>query len=163
MNKTSSQLCHDELSQLFETQISDLRAFNRFLTRLKNAVAENDIDGINNLVAQQKLPTAEIEKSLVKQQKLAWEFNFEANNTGLEKCINWCDEGGTLVRQYEEFKQELVLLQRSLQISNLLVSKGRNRVRQSLQLLTGQTANTRVYTSSGQSQDSTDGRSIAHA
>ena len=162
MIKTSTQQCLDELSHLFERQISELQEINDYLTRIKNAVAENDIEEMNNLVAKQKPPVAEVEKLQVMQQKLVSNYNFEATGDGLAKCIEWCDLEDRLVIQYENFKQELTQLQHSLQISDLLVSKGQNRVRQSLQLLTGQTANTRVYTSDGHSRDSTDRRSIAH-
>ena len=162
MIKTSPQQCQVELSHLFETQTSELQAINSYLTKIKNAVAENDVEALNNLIEEQRLPIKEIEILQEKQHQLMSKYNFESNNTGLEKCIAWCDRQDKLYDQYQIFKQETELLRHSLQISDMLVSKGQNRIRQSLHLLTGQTVNTRTYTSSGQSQESTAARTIAH-
>jgi hypothetical protein len=162
MNETSPQQCYTELSDLFETQISELHAINSYLTKIKNAVAENDVEALNNLVAEQRLPIKEIETLQAKQHQLMSMHNFESNNAGLQKCIAWCDRQDMLIGQFEAFKQEMEVLQRSLQISDILVSKGQNRIRQSLHLLTGQTVNAKTYSSSGLSQETTDGRSIAH-
>jgi hypothetical protein len=162
MNKSSPQQCHFDLAQLLETQTDELQAINSYLTRIKNAVAENDIEKLNQLVAQQRLPIKEIEDLQAQRHSLMSTYNFESNNAGIEQCIEWCDQQGKLAQGYQTFKQELMQLQRSLQISDLLVSKGQNRIRQSLHLLTGQSDNAKTYTSSGQSMDSTDGRSIAH-
>jgi hypothetical protein len=163
MNKISPQQCHEELTQLFDTQTSELQAINSYLTKIKYAVAENDVEALNNLITEQRLPIKEIEILQEKQHQLMSRYNFKSNNTGLDKCIAWCDRQDKLLDRYQIFKQEMETLQHSLQISDMLVSKGQNRIRQSLHLLTGQTVNTRTYTSSGQSQESTDGRSIAHA
>lgn len=162
MITTSAQQCHDELYHLFETQTCELQAINSYLSEIKNAVAENDVDALNNLVSRQALPIKEVENLQVQQHQLMSNYNFESNNAGLESCIDWCDRQGKLSQQYQAFKDAMLVLQHSLQISDMLVSKGQNRVRQSLYLLTGQTVNARTYTSTGESQDSTDGRSIAH-
>ena len=162
MTTTSAQLCHDELSHLFETQTSELQASSSCLSEIKNAVAENDVDALNSLVAHQRLPIKEIENLRVQQHQLMSSYNFESNNAGLESCIDWCDRQDKLFRQYQAFKDAMLVLQHSLQISDMLVSKSQNRIRQSLHLLTGQTVNARTYSSTGESQDSTDGRSIAH-
>lgn len=158
---TSPQQCYQSLTDLLQNQTTELQTINNYLTQIKNAVADNDVEALDQLVTQQRLPVAEIEDLQIQRQQLMSNYNFDADNTGFEKCIDWCDQQGTLASQYQNFKQELMLLHRSLQISDLLVSKGQNRIRQSLQLLTGQTVNTKTYTSNGQSQDSTDGRSIA--
>ena len=162
MNKTLLQQCHVELSSLFETQTSELQAVNSYLIKIKNAIAENDVEALNNLVDEQTLPIREIDLLQAKQRQLMSSYNFQPTREGLEKCIEWCDKENTISKQYQTFKVEMEKLQLSLQVSDMLINKGQNRVRQSLHLLTGQTVNTRTYTSTGHSQESTEGRSIAH-
>ncbi|MCP4187857.1 MAG: flagellar protein FlgN [Gammaproteobacteria bacterium] len=165
MNNPSPEACHTELMTLLVHQKEELDAINTYLDEIKSAIVENDAESLNTLITQQRLPIAEMD-DLEKQRNCLLEtYGFKANRDGLLSCIAWCDKDEAITRQYELFRQALLHLQRSIQVNSLLVSKGRERVRQSLQLIMGQPTSEQVttYSSRGKAEDNCNHRTIAQA
>jgi len=165
MNAQSPQQCHKDLLTLLIRQTDELEAINAYLVDIKAAIAEGETEVLNKLLTQQRLPIAEMEDLESQRHRLLEIYGYQADREGLLGCIAWCDNEEIIARQYELFRQALLRLQRGIQVNSLLVSKGKERVRQSLQLLVGQANNeqaiTTTYASNGKTDDDSLLRSIA--
>ena len=163
MNASSPQQCHKDLLALLSRQTDELEVINGYLGDIKAAIAEGDTEVLNALLTQQRLPIAEMDDLESQRHRLLDIYGFQADREGLLNCIAWCDDKEIVSRQYELFRQALLRLQRAIQVNSLLVNKGRNRVRQSLQLLVGQANNgqARTYASNGKADEDNTLRSIA--
>ncbi len=163
MNAQSPQQCHKDLLALLIRQTDELQAINTFLGDIKTAIAEGETEILNKLLTQQRLPIAEMDDLESQRHRLLEIYGYQADREGLLSCITWCDSEEIIARQYELFRQALLRLQRAIQVNSLLVSKGKERVRQSLQLLVGQANNeqTTTYASNGKTDDDSLLRSIA--
>ena len=163
MNAHSTQQCHKELLALLGRQTDELEAINAYLGDLKSAIAEGETEVLNELLTQQRLPIAEMEDLESQRHKLLEIYGYQPDREGLLGCIAWCDSDEIISRQYELFRQALLRLQRAIQVNSLLVSKGKERVRQSLQLLVGQTNNEQAttYASNGKTDGDHQLRTIA--
>ena len=163
MNAHSPQQCHKDLLALLSRQTDELETINGYLGDIKAAIAEGDTEVLNELLTQQRLPIAEMDDLESQRHRLLEIYGYQANREGLLSCITWCDEEETISRQYELFRQALLRLQRTIQVNSLLVNKGKERVRQSLQLLVGQANNDQAttYASNGKTDEDNLLRSIA--
>jgi len=163
MNAGSPKQCHKDLLALLGRQTDELEAINGYLGDIKAAISEGDTEVLNALLTQQRIPIAEMDDLESQRHRLLDIYGFQADREGLLSCIAWCDDQEILSRQYELFRQALLRLQRGIQVNSLLVNKGRERVRQSLQLLVGQATNEqgRTYASNGKTDDDSTLRSIA--
>ncbi len=165
MNNQSPETCHTKLMALLVHQTEELDAINTYLGEIKSAIVENDTESLNTLITQQRLPIAEMDDLENQRNGLLKVYGYQVGREGLLSCIAWCDKDEAISRQYELFRQALLRLQRAIQVNSLLVSKGRERVRQSLQLIMGQPASGEVttYSSIGKTEDSNSHRTIARA
>ena len=166
MNPQAAQQCFQQLNALLSQQIDEFKGINSYLDEIKNAIAANEIESLNTLLTQQRLPTEDINNLESQRHQLLDVYGFEFTQEGLEKCISECDRNSVLAKQYELFQQSLSHLQRSIQVNSLLINKNQNRIRKSLHLLTtGQqnSDNARTYSSSGQTSGYSNKRSLAQA
>ncbi len=165
MNNQSPETCHTKLMALLVHQTEELDAINTYLGEIKSAIVESDTESLNTLITQQRLPIAEMDDLESQRNCLLEMYGFKPDRDGLLSCIAWCDRGEAISRQYELFRQALLRLQRAIQVNSLLVSKGRERVRQSLQLIMGQPASEQVttYSSRGKTEENNNYRTIAQA
>ncbi len=165
MSNPSPEPCHAELLALLVHQSEELEAINTYLAEIKSAIVENDTDSLNALITQQRLPVAEMDNLENQRNRLLASYGFKPDRDGLASCIAWCDKGEAISQQYAIFQQALLRLQHAIQINSLLVNKGRERVRQSLQLIMGQPASNRMttYSSNGKTDDNSSHRTIARA
>ncbi len=165
MNNPSSAPCHAELLALLVDQSAELDAINTYLAEIKSAIVENDTESLNTLITQPNLPVTEVDKLENHRNHLLKQYGFKPDRDGLARCIAWCDKDGIISQQYEMFQKAVLRLQHTIQVNNLLVSKGRERVRQSLQLIMGQPTSNRMttYSSNGKTADNDGHRTIARA
>ncbi|MCP4490516.1 MAG: flagellar protein FlgN [Gammaproteobacteria bacterium] len=165
MNNPSPEPCHAELIALMARQSEELDTINTYLSEIKSAIVENDIESLDTLITRQRLPIAEMDDLENQRNRLLEKYGFKPGRNGLASCIAWCDRDAIISRQYEMFRQALQRLQRAIQINSLLVSKGREHVRQSLQLIMGQPISNRMttYSSNGKTEDNNSHRTIARA
>lgn len=166
MSSASPTQCRQALSQLLQAQLVTVDEVNHYLTELKTSIAQNDIDAINGSLTGNSLPIGEIETLEKHRNQLLNQYGFEANEEGQVACIKWCDDNEeNLLSQYQLLSESLIQLQRSIQINALLVSKGQDRIRRSVSLLTGQVNNEKssTYSKNGQTNGTTNKRSISQA
>ncbi len=165
MSQKPAQQCHDALKDLLNRQTVELDALNGYLDEIKTAIGESDIEALNNLVIQDRLPIAEIDDLESQRNGLLEVYGFDSGREALQKCIAWCDSGEVIERQYEKFQQALLCLQRGIQLNSLILNKNQQRVRQGLHLLTGQTGteNAKTYSSDGKTRENNNQRHLAQA
>lgn len=166
MNAGSPELCRQELKQLLKMQLAKIDEVNAYLVELKTSIVENDIEAINDSLTKTSLPIADIEALEMNRNQLLIRYGFQADKDGQQKCIAWCDDSeAELSTQYQLLTDTLLKLQRSIQINDLLVNKGQDRIRRSVGILTGQTSSEKsnTYSKSGQTGYGTNKRSITLA
>jgi flagellar biosynthesis/type III secretory pathway chaperone len=121
---------------------------------------------IKRALENPELAVDDIEQLERQRYQLLSTYGFSENSDGFEKCVAWRDNPQGLVAElYQQLIQGLVQLQHSIQINNLLVIKGGDRVRRSLEVLTGvgTAGNCKTYSSNGKTLSPADQRDIAIA
>ena len=162
MNKAG---CRTRLQDLMQAHIGYIADANQYLLNIKNAIAENDLGAIQLSLKTPDSSIAAMEQLEKDRRQLLSEFGFDGDNAGFEQCVRWCDDdSGRLGNLFAELVSELERLQHSIQVNNLLVNKGKDRVRRSIGILTGLgNSTTNTYGSNGEKLESEGRRNIAIA
>ena len=157
--------CRDQLVSLLTQQIDCTATTNSYLTTLRQAIAENRLADLGDAISKPQDGMQKTEALEQERRALMESYGFATDRAGLEHCITWCDDAaGTLQALHQQLLKELVDLYRSLQVSNLLLNKGKQRIERALDVLTLQPARTKTYTASGTTQSSNNmKRSISRA
>jgi flagellar biosynthesis/type III secretory pathway chaperone len=162
----NSNACREQLTELLEAHNARISSANAFLLTIKNAIADNQLETLQQSLENPELAVDDIEQLERQRYQLLSTYGFSENSDGFEKCVAWCDNPQGLVAElYQQLIQGLVQLQHSIQINNLLVIKGGDRVRRSLEVLTGvgTAGNCKTYSSNGKTLSPADQRDIAIA
>jgi len=158
--------CRQRLSELLQAQNDRITGANEYLLTIKNAIAENRLETLQQTLTSPDLAIEDIEQLEQQRFELLKTFGFSADPNGLELCIEWCDDDQ---HQLSGLQQQLIKnlfdLRHSIQINSLLVNKGQERVKRSIGILTGtSTAGTcKTYSDKGQTINPTGRRDIAVA
>jgi len=157
--------CRQRLSELLQAQTEQITRANEYLLVIKNAIADDQLDKLQQSLTSPDLAIEDIENLEQKRYQLLASFGFEQNPEGLEKCIDWCDDDQQLSGLYQQLVASLVELRHSIQLNSLLVNKGQERVKRSIGILTGVgTAGTcKTYSEKGQAINPAGRRDIAIA
>jgi flagellar biosynthesis/type III secretory pathway chaperone len=148
----NSSQCREQLTALLEAHIARISSANDFLLAIKNAIAANQLENLQQSLANPELALDQIEQLEQQRHQLLSTYGFSENSDGFEKCVAWCDnEQGQVSRLYQQLIQGLLQLQHSIQLNNLLIARGQDRIRRSLGVLTGLGAmgNCKTYSSNG--------------
>ena len=158
--------CRERLADLLKEHQLRIGKANDYLVNIKNAITENRLENLQQSLSNPELSIEDIEQLEQQRHQLLASYGFTEDYDGFEKCISWCDnEQGQLSKLYQQLIESLVQLQHSIQVNNLLVSKGRDRVRRSIGILTGlgSGGNCKTYSSSGKALEVGGRRNIAVA
>ena len=162
----NSNQCREQLTALLEAHIARISSANDFLLAIKNAIAANQLENLQQSLANPELALDQIEQLEQQRHQLLSTYGFSENSDGFEKCVAWCDnEQGQVSRLYQQLIQGLLQLQHSIQLNNLLIARGQDRIRRSLGVLTGLGAmgNCKTYSSNGKTLSPAGQRDIAIA
>ena len=120
---------------------------------------------MNDVLQQDILPVEELNELERQRHRLLADYGFDYEKNELEACIAWCDIENQVEHKYQQVNEALAQLQHSIQVNDLLVNRGKSKVRRALHILTGQNKlqKTVTYTQSGEARDSAENRSIARA
>lgn len=158
--------CRHRLSELLQAQNDRIVSANEYLLVIKNAIANNQLDNLQQSLNSPDLAIEDIEQLEQQRYQLLGSSGFEQNADGLEKCIEWCDdEQNRLSELYQQLIRNLVELRQSIQLNSLLVNKGQERVRRSIGILTGvgTSASCKTYSNKGEAINPAGRRDIAIA
>lgn len=158
--------CRQRLTDLLSAHNTRIGAANDYLLSIRNAIAANDLEKLRERLSHPEFEIDAIEQIEQQRHEVLAAFKFDQDSKGFEACIAWCDdEAGQLAALYAQLVENLVQLQHAIQLNNLLINKGRDRLRRSIGILTGlgAGANHKTYSSSGQTEQSLGRRDIAIA
>ena len=162
----NNQQCREQLTALLEEHNQRITRASEYLAGIKQAIAENRLESLQNSLSKPDFAVDEIEQLEQQRYQLLSNYGFDQDAEGFNKCMTWCDdEQQQVARLYRQLEENLVQLQHSIQINSLLVNRGRDRVRRSLGILTGIGAagNCKTYSSDGKALSASDQRDIAIA
>lgn len=160
----NSKACHHNLSLLLRSHLERIGRANDYLAGMRQAIADNDLARLQQLIAAPDFSVDEIEQLERQRHKVLADFGFAPDRAGFEQCLGWCDnDAGELSALYRRLIETLEQLQRSIQLNRLIVNRGKERVRRSIGILTGlgNAGSGKTYNSSGKAQDSSGPRDIA--
>lgn len=161
----NNQQCREQLTALLEEHIQRIAGASEYLADIKQAIAENQLESLQESLAKPGFAVDDIEQLEQQRYQLLSNYGFSQDAAGFEQCMAWCDDETQQVSElYQQLIQNLVRLQHSIQIHSLLVNRGRDRVRRSLGILTGlgSAGTGKTYSSDGK-LDASDPRNIAIA
>ena len=163
MNK---QACREQLTNLLKTHLAHIDLAIDYLASIKQAIGANRIDAMQQSLQQPEFSIDGIERLEHERHQLLTDFGFKQDQSGFKDCIAWCDDdGGALTEMYQQLIDRLLQLQRSIQVNSLLVSRGKERLRRSVGILTGHgnPDNCQTYDDKGETLGNANRRNIAIA
>jgi flagellar biosynthesis/type III secretory pathway chaperone len=163
MNKDD---CRSQMLEMLDAQNTSIAHANDYLVGIKDAIAENKLDELNQFLATPQLPIEDIDQLEQQRHRLLQDSGFSSDSSGFKKCVDWCDNSeGQVSEAYQQLIDGLVQLQHSIQLNSLLTRKGQDRLKRSIGILTGQPASTqcKTYSSKGQNLQNSGQRNIAVA
>jgi len=123
------------MAALMHQQLEQVQSYVDYLDQIKRSISSNDTQQLQKLVQQPPFNGQEIEQKQQQQIQLLAEAGYAAQ--ALDDFIEQQDESHELATLRLSLKQQLGKLDQSLLINNLLLQKSQQRVRQSIQLLSG--------------------------
>ncbi len=162
----SQQECRDQLLDLMRAQNECIVTAHSRLDEIGQALSENKIDSLQRSLVSPDLGFEQLQQLEHQRHALLQRYGFETDAAAQTACIDWCDDAN---RQLASLNRDLVAnlqsLQRSIQLNNILVGKGRDRIRRSIGILTGQERvnQCKTYSSSGKTEQGPGQRDIAIA
>lgn len=162
----NQKACREQLTELLRAHIARIDQANAYLAEIKQAIAENQVDQLQQSLTNPRFSVTEIEALEQQRLEVLSNHGFDRDSAGFEACLKWCDDdAGTIEALYQQLVKNLLRLQQSIQLNNLLVSKGKERLRRSIGILTGlsNSSNCKTYSSKGEAKNTLDQRNIAVA
>ncbi len=158
--------CREAMGALLASHVAQIDAANAYLQEVKRAIAKSDLESLQRSLDQPEFDVDAIERLEDERHRLLETQGFTADFAGFERCIEWCDDAtGSLAGLYQNLVEGLIALQHSIQLNQLLVDRGRDRVRRSLCLLGGLAGagQCKTYGSDGKAEQASGRRNIAIA
>jgi flagellar biosynthesis/type III secretory pathway chaperone len=162
----NSESCREQLIELLEEHNDRINRATEYLANIKQAIAENRLENLQDSLSNPDFAVDDIERLEQQRYQLLSNYGFSQDSDGFEKCMAWCDdEQKQISGLYQQLIQSLVQLQHAIQVNSLLVTRGRDRVKRSLGILTGLGAasNYKTYSSDGKTLSTPGRRDIAIA
>jgi flagellar biosynthesis/type III secretory pathway chaperone len=135
------------------------------MDNIKQTITKGNAEQLNQLLAQQPDEFSKVESVRQECTDILTTHGYADNENGLKQFIQGCTEQ-PLKELYATLNKEIDQLKKSLLVNDLIVRKNQQRVRQTLQILSGHQVTTKSNTYSRQGNtDQQDGekRSIALA
>lgn len=156
MNPHQHHLCSSELKQILQQQTNLVSVYIDYLNAIKNAIGANDNSLLNQLLEENPIDITSIENFHRQQELTLQQHGFKVSNEGLQECLKMLKDPSLLTMK-EELDNQLTQLEKSLLINDLLIRKNQQRIRQSIQILSGRTLsndNTATYSREGNTDKS---------
>lgn len=137
MDQQQNINCFQQLHQILQQQCDQVSAYIDYLQHIKNSIAENQTDQLEQMLSLNASKIGAIEQIQKQQAKMLDSFGFSHDDAGLEACIQACDQQQRLSTLKQTLKHQLQQLEKSLLINGLLIRKNQDRVKQSIRILSG--------------------------
>lgn len=157
--------CFSLLSNLLTHQISFVEQASDYLNQIKLSIEKNDVETLQTLIKNNNIPLNQIEEHEKARFNLINNYGFEKTKEGFLACVKSFDDSEqSLIELHSKLLKALDMLQVSTKVSDLLVTKNMQRVKQSLSILTGTSlAKDPTYSASGYTHKDSLTRDLATA
>lgn len=152
------------LFQVMQQQLTLIQDYCAHLERIKQAITQNEIDSLSQLLLQSELDIKKLQQS---QQQLALtlqDLGFKDTQSDLTQAVEAYHDND-LSKLHQALSDALKQFENTLLINDLLIRKNQQRVRQSIRILSGHNSNGSpdVYSRKGNKESNDEQRSIAMA
>jgi len=139
------------LSDLIIKQIEAISKACTYLNDLKKSIESNDLEALKHLIQHNDIPLAQIEEHEKSRFSLIHQYGFDNTVEGFTQCIKTFDnDKKSLSRLQDRLSDVMHELQVATKVSDILVTKNKQRVKQALSILTGTSLlKDHTYSSSG--------------
>ncbi len=153
MNTSNTQAIIQQLNDLMTQQIQAINKATQYLNDIKSSVESNDLETLKQLIQHNNLPLSQIEEQEKARFALIKELGFEQTKKGFTQCVTTHDDTRHSLSQLDTaLNLAMKQLHTATTVSDLLISKNKQRVKQSLSILTGASLQTDpTYSSTGNS------------
>jgi len=152
MNELNSKAeCFSLFKGLLIKQIDSIQIATVYLNNIKTSIEANDLESLQLLIKHNEIPLSQIEDQETERFSLVERCGYEKNKSGFKQCIeSFDDDSKTLGSLQISLSKVMDELQTATTVSDLLITKNKNRVKQSLSILTGTTLQKdQTYSSTG--------------
>lgn len=136
MTPEATQSTTQQLLTFMQEQIDQVNGYLQLLDSIKQCVISNDVDELNRLLTQGRHQPDAIENTRQQQYTLLQSCGYAENEAGLRSFIK-DNPNPVLVETRQRLTTQLEQLDKSLLVNGLLITKNQQRVRQSIQILSG--------------------------
>jgi flagella synthesis protein FlgN len=133
------------------------------LERESNALAERDVEALNQVVAEKQQLVQTLERVTREQSELLRKAGFDTDAAGMSACLKSWDEEGLMVPVWQRLQTVMGRCKRLNQINGGVVETQRQQVDQAIHILRGEDARTELYGPSGHTLSSGPSRHISKA
>jgi len=126
------------MSDLLFKQIKSISKATNYLNEIKTAIESNDLESLKDLIQHNDIPLAQIEEQEKSRFAFIHQYGFENTQQGFTQCIDTFDNADkNLSTLQSQLNDALSELQTATKVSDLLITKNKQRVKQALSILTG--------------------------
>ena len=150
MNTDSSKTLSAQLTKNLQTQLHLITHLNAYLDDIKHAITKGSAEQLNQLLAQQPDEFSQLETTRLERTQILADHGYTDVETGLKQFMQQCSDEA-LKQLHVALNKAIDHLEKSLLINELIIRKNQQRVRQTLQVLSGHDmpANNLTYSREG--------------
>lgn len=126
------------LSNLLIKQTEAITKASDYLKSIKESIESNDLESLKHLIQHNDIPLTQIEEHEKSRFNLIHQYGFDNTAKGITQYIDTFDDDINSLRNLQtRLNESMSELQTATQVSDLLVTKNKQRVKQALSILTG--------------------------
>lgn len=151
------------LDTLLNQAVREACLLESALERESNALAERDLQALNQAVAEKQQLVVSLERLTREQTQLMRTAGFDADAMGMAACLRAWDEQGLMTPLWERLQTVMGRCKRLNQINGGVVETQRQQVDQAIHILRGEDPRTELYGPSGHTVTGDASRHISKA
>lgn len=137
MNKLERTHCSQKIDKSLNQLISQVSGYIDYLSDIKSAIAKNDTVKLIELIEKQQVNPELITATQNQQADTLQQYGFEVSKSGLQACIQACENPSQLTNLNNSLNEKLGELEKALLVNSLLIEKGQKRIKNSIRILSG--------------------------
>jgi len=165
MNTAMLNDCAGKITDLLQQQSETVNGYVDYLGMIKQVISNNDAGELNQLLDNNPINLSSIEACRQQCYDILQQQGLSGSEEGLQQYIEAANNE-SLTHAKAALDTQLEALEKSLLINDVLIQKNQQRIRQSIQILSGRasSADTSTYSRQGnKDQKDLNKRSLARA
>ena len=153
----------ERLDALLDQAVREACLLESALERESNALAERDLDALNQAVAEKHQVVQSLERFTREQATLLGQGGFAPDGPGMEACLRDWDTEGLMRPVWERLQDVMARCRRLNQINGGVVNMQQRQTEQAIHILRGEDGRTQLYDPRGQAVSAESSRHITKA